>query len=158
LYGPGTSLPSAQSIEVLNETLNGPRPGPAMPLFAATRGYFVEFNRSAPFSAPLAGMAFPLTSTVHSDDAETLMSNVSTVRDMAATARCLIENAEIALAPLALHYPPVAMPTSLSREIVSRWLSAILRHAAGAGVASITLADDLIAATGYRPASGALES
>lgn len=142
LYGPGISLPSEPTIKLWHNLLNVPE-GRFIPLFAATRGYFVEFNRSVPFEAPIAGIAFPLTATVHSDDAETIVGNVATVRDMAQTGRHLTSTSEIALLPLALYHPPAAAATKLSEPQVVRWLMATLRHAVAARVTSITLADDL---------------
>jgi hypothetical protein len=141
-YGPGTSLPDASAIERWRDALAGSA-GKSIPLFAATRGYFVEFNRSIPFRAPIAGIAFPLTATVHSDDAETVMSNVTTIRAMAETGRRLTQVSEIALAPLALRYPPGAALPNLSNDLVEQWLTATLRNARDAGVTSITLSGEL---------------
>ncbi|HET9444914.1 MAG TPA: hypothetical protein VFO35_01560 [Steroidobacteraceae bacterium] len=144
LYGPGTCLPSRQSIEAWQEALDGATAGQGIPLFAATRGYFVEINRAVPVVAATTGVAFPLTATVHSDDADTLMSNVSAVRDMIGTARHLMPGSAVALAPLALYYPPAATRGGLPGDVVTRWFAATASNAAAAGVSSITLAEDLL--------------
>jgi hypothetical protein len=144
-YGRGTSLPTESAIELWRSLLHAPA-GRFIPLFAATRGYFVEFNRTVPFAAPIAGIAFPLTATVHSDDTQTLMSNVATIGAMAQTGRNLTRASEIALMPLALYHPAASAPTKLSDTRIVQWLMATLRHAMAARVTSITLADDVASA------------
>jgi hypothetical protein len=145
LYGQAVSLPSVAALERWRRAM-GDALTPRLPIFAATHGYFVEFNRAVPFTPPVDGIVFPLTATVHSDDPETVMSNVGTVRDMAETARRLTKTAAVALVPLALYHPPAAKPVQVPEAFVLKWLTATLRHATEAGVTSITLADDLATA------------
>jgi hypothetical protein len=147
VYGSGSSLPGAEAIRRWRRALQSSTEA-SVPVYAGTRGYFVEFNRSAPWVAPADGVAFPLTGTVHSDDTETLLSNVATVREMVVTARQLTDVDQFALAPLALYHPPARRPTVLSRDAALEWLAATLRHAIAVGVTSITLADDLVSAIG----------
>lgn len=144
-YGPGTALPSESAIELWHNLLNAGK-GRFIPLVAATRGYFVEFNRAVPFVAPITGIAFPLTATVHSDDAQTVMSNVATIGAIAKTGRHLTRTSDIALLPLALYHPPAAASTKLSDTHIVRWLMTTLRRAVAARVTSITLADDVASA------------
>jgi len=117
-----------------------------MPLLAATRGYFVEFNRSVPLDAPLSGIAFPLTATVHSDDETTIIENVATLGDMAQTARQITQASDVTLEPLALYHPAPASPRTFPRGLITPWLTATLIHAALTGVTSVTLADDVLQA------------
>jgi hypothetical protein len=145
LYGQAVSLPSVAALEHWHRAM-GDAFTPRLPIFAATRGYFVEFNRAVPFTPPVDGIAFPLTATVHSDDPETVMSNVGTVRDMAETARRLTKTAAVALVPLALYHPQATKPVQVAEAFLLEWLTATRRHATAAGVTSITLADDLATA------------
>jgi hypothetical protein len=143
LYGEGMSPPSAVRIANWRRALDAV--GAAdLPLFAATRGYFVEFNRSGerPTGA-LSGFSFPLTATVHADDPRTIAENVATIRDIAATARHLTHSPSLSIAPLALYYPP-SLASTFPREMIAPWLAATLMYAAAAGATSVTLANDVV--------------
>lgn len=141
IYGEGTALPTKSDSEQWRRTLD--RPALAhVPLLAATRGYYVEYNRSVPLDAAVKGISFPLTATVHSDDAATIVDNIRTIHDMAETARELTGLAPLALAPLALYFPPTSK--RFPPQLVAAWFAATLIHAALAGISSITLADDLV--------------
>jgi len=153
LYGLGTAAPEPAALAWWNTVLNR-ESRRVIPVFAAVRGYFVEFNRARGDAISMAGIAFPLTATVHSDDVETLMSNVTTIRHMATSARELFGQPEIALAPLALYHPP--RRESLQRlpdERVAQWLEAALSNIVTAGVTSVTLADDVLRAFKATPAA-----
>lgn len=145
IYGPGTSLPSANAIERCRQGLNDLSLS-QIPLLSATRGYFVEFNRSVAFDSSASGIAFPLTATVHTDDVPTIVGNVATLRDMAATARRLTSLSHLAVAPLGLYFPSSRQPQNFSRPLVAPWLAATLIHAAAAEITSMTLAEDVIQA------------
>ena len=141
LYGAALAPPSTASLANCRATLNAA--GAAdLPIFAATRGYFVEFNRSsdAPLGSPVA-IAFPLSATVHGDDALTIGENVATIVAMANTAR-LLQISKLALAPLALYYPSSPQSPGFVPAMIAPWLTATLMYAAIAGVSSITLAED----------------
>ena len=143
VYGEGTALPTKSGIEHWRRALD--RPGLThVLLLAATRGYYVEYNRSEPLDAAISGIAFPLTATVHSADAATIVDNVRTIRDMAETARQLTGLSELVLAPLALHFPPAKQ--QFPQRLVAPWVAATLMHAALAGISSVTLADDVVEA------------
>lgn len=145
ISGPGTSLPCAQAIERLRQKLESS--GPLnFPLVAATQGYFVEFNRGVKFEAPVGGVAFPFTATVHGDDTDTITENVAALVDIAETARHLTGVSEIVISPLALYYPRVANPSRFPKVLVRPWFTATLIHAALAGMTSITLAADVLGA------------
>jgi hypothetical protein len=146
IYGSRTSVPLATDVEHWRRHIDASRDQWKAPLFAATRGYFVEFNRNIPFDAPVAGVAFPLTATVHSDDAETITDNVVAIRAMADTARHLTGLSEIVVAPLALYYLRSMTPRRFSGELVNPWLAASLIHAASARITSVTLAQDVLEA------------
>ena len=90
LYGEGESPPSAVRIASWRRALDAAG-AEDLPLFAATRGYFVEFNRSAGLqpAGALSGLSLPLTATVHVDDPCTIAENVATILDMADAARHL---------------------------------------------------------------------
>jgi D-apionolactonase len=143
IYGPGTSLPSPAAIKRWRDEFNA-SVGLDIPLRAATRGYFVEFNRVRPLMAPVSGIAFPLSATVHSDDAQTIMDNVATIRDIAETARQLAPGMELAIAPLALYHPQRAAPTTFPNQLLVPWLTATLTYAAASGITSITLGEDIV--------------
>ena len=143
IYGPSTSPPSRLTLERCRQAIAAV--SGSVPVWAATSGYFVEFNRAIPFDLPVDGIAFPLTATVHSDDAATVNQNVATIRDMADTARELARGRRLALAPLAVRFPPSA-GRSLAPPLVASWLVQTLKHATQAGVTGITLADDVIRA------------
>src|SRR5262249_42356360 len=120
-------------------------------LFAATRGYYVEFNRAAPFDLDVDGVAFPLSATVHSDDAATIADNVRAIVDMANTVREVTHLREIAIAPLALYFPPRASESAFPAEAFEPWLRQTLKYAREAGVGSITFAPDVVAALRAQP-------
>jgi hypothetical protein len=146
VYGAGPAAPCAQAVSRWRESLNQPG-APAIPVLAAARGYFVEFNRGVSWESDSESIAFPLTATVHGEDALTIAENVGTVFDIAETARALThsESLAIAVAPLALHYP-AKMPRRFPREMFAPWCAATLMHCAAAQIASVTLADDLVQA------------
>jgi hypothetical protein len=145
LYGAGTAPPSAASITNWRRALDAAGAA-GVPIFAATRGYFVEFNRSLGARLGSAsGISFPLTATVHSDDPTTIAENVATIRDIAYTARYVIQTHELAIAPLALYYPSSAA-REFPRVMIAPWLAATFMYAAIAGVASVTLANDVASA------------
>ena len=77
LYGPRTSLPPVAMVERWRRQLGSTGSQRDIPVLVATRGCFVEFNRGVAFDATVSGIAFPLTATVHSDDAETISDNVT---------------------------------------------------------------------------------
>jgi hypothetical protein len=146
VYGEGVSLPPASSVSSWRRALDGVGVK-GIPIFAATRGYFVELNRSAsPLLSVETGVCFPLTATVHADDAITIAENVETIKDMAWAARHFTATSTIALVPLALHYPATKSPT-FPHDLVAPWLTATIMWAAAAGIASITLASDVANAT-----------
>jgi hypothetical protein len=114
------------------------------PVLAATHGYFVEFNRDTPLADSLSGIAFPLTATVHSNDPDTVVDNVAAIRDIANTARKLLHNPCIALAPLAFYHPKPQSLRKFPALLARPWLVACAIETALAGVTSITLDDDVI--------------
>jgi hypothetical protein len=144
VYGAGNALPSARAVEQWRKAVEAIGSAPTIPIFAATRGYFVELNRSVPLDLPVSGVAFPLSATVHSDDEETIVDNVATVCDMAATLRHLTPSTQIALAPLALYYPAPPSPTRFPPRLVVPWVTAMIINATAAQVGSITLAEDAL--------------
>jgi hypothetical protein len=148
LYGTGPTAPEAADLQLWVGLLNHGG-GERIPVFAAVRGYFVEFNRALDGTAakvmPKVGMAFPLTATVHSDDFETVMSNVATIVDMSATVRALSGKSDIALMPLALYYPTRTEPINrLSGDELLRWMQSMLSNVVSAGITSLTVADDIL--------------
>jgi D-apionolactonase len=146
LYGPTASLPAPDSVEPWRRRLESLTLPSNIALLAGTRGYFVEFNRGADSRAAVSGTAFPLTATVHSDDAETIADNVAAIREMAHSARVRSGCNEVAVTPLALYYPAHPRSQHFPREMVVPWLAATLIHTSLAGIASVTLASDVIEA------------
>ena len=139
-------LPAAADVSRLRKALDA---GPArpLPLLVSPGGYFVEFNRNQRLELQVDGIAFPLTSTVHSDDSATILENRCAVSDMVKTLRYLTGKSHIAISPLALNLP--------SREnghfpsaLIAPWLLAVLGFAAQADVTSITLAADVLEGLG----------
>jgi D-apionolactonase len=145
LYGVGSLAPLAAALERLRQALNSSAALTDVPILAATRGYFVEFNRAVPLNVPISGIAFPLTATVHSDDVDTIADNVATIRDIADTARDLMQLPELAVAPFALYHPPSEPPRNFPPHLICPWLTATLIHAALARVTSVTLGEDVLA-------------
>lgn len=143
VYGSGTGLPSAWAIESWRRVIQDATSS-QVPVLAATRGYYVEYNRSAPLAAPTQGIAFPLSATVHSDEVGTIIDNAATVADMARTARQLMRVAELAIVPLALYYPCTPHQANFPPPLVVPWVAATTIHAALSGITSLTLAHDLI--------------
>jgi D-apionolactonase len=145
IYGPGQGLPEADAMAQWRRSLASVNLA-HVPLLAATRGYFAELNRASWGLESVAdGVAFPHTSTVHGDDLATIIDNVTTIRDMAETARPLTRRGILGLAPLAFYYPRVeqrAFPPNLAAP----WLAANLLQAAAAGASAITLDADVAAA------------
>jgi len=150
LYSAEVAVPAPKDFQRFRRELEEFPALTDVPVLAATQGYFVEFNRAVPSNEPYSGLAFPLTSTVHSDDVETVVDNVGTIRDIADTTRKLLLGRLIAVAPLALYYPsnsPRRFPARLARP----WLVALVIESALAGVTSVTLANDIIAELGTLP-------
>jgi D-apionolactonase len=143
VYGAGTGLPSAWAIESWRRAIQDATSS-QVPVLAATRGYYVEYNRAAPLGTATQGIAFPLTATVHSDEVGTIVENAATVADMASTARQLMRLAELAIVPLALYYPCTPQQANFPPPLILPWLTATTIHAALSGITSITLAHDLI--------------
>lgn len=143
VFGAGTGLPSAWAIESWRRAIQDASRS-QVPLLAATRGYYVEYNRSVALAAPTQGIAFPLTATVHSDEVGTIVDNVATIQDMASTARQLTRLPELAIVPLALYYPGTPPVANFPPPLALPWLAATTIHAALAGITSITFAHDLI--------------
>jgi hypothetical protein len=143
VYGSGTGLPSGWAIKSWRRAIQDATSS-HVPVLAATRGYYVEYNRSTPLAAPTQGIAFPLTATVHSDEIGTIVENVATVRDMADTARRLARYPELAIVPLAFYYPGTPHSANFPPPLVLPWLVATTIHAALAGITSVTFAHDLI--------------
>jgi hypothetical protein len=142
LYGTGASPPSSASIEHCRSVFRAARVN--LPIFAATRGYFVEFNRTLAIQPEFrGGVSFPLTGTVHSDDALTVAENVLAIRDIADTVRLKAQARAVAIAPLALYYPSPPARPRFSPDMVAPWLAAMTLQAAAAGAGSITLAEDI---------------
>jgi hypothetical protein len=146
LYGPSASRPSATVIQRWRQRIDSIGAQVSIPLLAATRGYFVEFNRGVALDASATGIAFPLTATVHSDDAVTITDNVSAIHDMVETARHLTGLTDIVIAPLALYYPALTTKSNFLRDLIRPWLAASLIYAALARVTSVTLAEDVFEA------------
>jgi hypothetical protein len=115
-----------------------------IPLLAAAKGHFVEFNRNLPIPTDIDGAAFPLSSTVHGDDPETVSENIPAVSDMVQTARRLTGKSMVSISPLALYWPPSEGEKRFPSALVEPWLSGVISFAASAGVSSITLADDVV--------------
>lgn len=151
LYGGGTALPSSGAVERWRREIVdcGGAEGVVPPLFAATKGYFVELNRGVESGLAVDGVGFPLTATVHGDDAEEIGANVSAIEDMAGTACTRTHTGPVCVAPLALYYPPSAAERrSFPAELVAPWLVATLIHAGLGGVRSVTVAGDVIESLG----------
>lgn len=138
------ALPAANSVEKIRATLlAGEVDG--IRLLAVPKGHFVELNREVPLNLPVDGFAFPLTSTVHSEDPTTIIDNIAAVTDMVGTAlRITGKKAQVSIAPLALYFPTAENPGSFPEPLVIPWLTGIVARAAAAGVASITLAADVV--------------
>lgn len=148
VYGSGTSLPSLDAISRVRQFVE--KAGvPEMPLYAATRGYFVEHNRALKFDLPVSGIACPLSPTVHGESAEALAENVAAIVDIGDTARHLTGLPQIAISPLALRYPRALAPSAVvvPASVVLPWMAASLGYAALAGITSVTLAADLVEAS-----------
>jgi hypothetical protein len=152
LRGSGTQLPSAERVAAAKRWL-AVFPSPS--ILSATAGYYVEHNRNVPLEGAVHGIAFPLTATVHSEDAATVRANVPTISDMVRTAREVHAPRSIAIAPLALHFP-ARLHHGFPQGMAAPWFAATLMHAALAGVTSVTLADDVLDAIGDNPLLDAL--
>ena len=135
-------LPTATGVTRVRAALQG-SPASRIPVLASPTGYFVELNRNELFELDVDGIAFPVSSTVHVDDAGTILENTSTVGDMIATARRLTGKPRIAISPLALY---LQKPESnrFPPALIAPWLTSIVALAAEAGVISITLSEDVV--------------
>lgn len=153
IYSPGTSVPTRDDLQRLRQVLKEFPTLVDVPILAATQGYFVEFNRAVPLDRQFSGIAFPLTATVHSDDANTIIDNVATIHAIADTSRKLLPGSSIVVAPLAFYYPPHDPPRQFPANLARSWLVASLIEATLAGVSSVALADDVIRELARRPPS-----
>jgi len=143
VFGNGTGLPSGWAMESWRKVIQDATSS-QVPVLAGTRGYYVEYNRSAPLGGATQGITFPLSATVHSDEVGTIVDNAATIADMASTARQLMRLAELAVVPLALYYPCAPKKANFPPPLALPWLTATTIHAALSGVTSITLAHSLI--------------
>lgn len=143
LRGAGASLPAASAVTRARQTWQRAFGHPP-PILAATRGYFVEFNRGIPLDLAADGIAFPVSATVHADDVRTISENVATVEDMVSTARILSGCRSVCVSPLALYHPPSSNAIRFSNSLVALWLVGTLTHAARANVDAVTLAPDVV--------------
>src|ERR1700722_18661184 len=134
-------LPTAEAVARVRQAL---RSGPAsrIPLLASPNGYFVEFNRNEPFELDVDGIAFPVSSTVHADDADTILANVGAVGDMIAAARRVTGKSLISISPLALYLRKQAAGNRFPQALIVPWLTSIVALGVRAGVDSITLSSD----------------
>jgi hypothetical protein len=139
LYGENNAPPSDVSIRRWKEAVD-------IPIFAGTRGYFVEFNRKRVLSGSAAGIAFPLTSTVHGNDSDTIIDNVPTIVSIAATARKVTGYDRIVISPLSLYHPPGVRPSRFPKHLVRAWLIAMLIQSAAARIESVVLSTDILEA------------
>jgi hypothetical protein len=146
LYGEDNAPPSDASIRLWKEAID-------IPIFAGTHGYFVEFNRQRQLSGEAAGIAFPLTSTVHGDDPDTIIDNIPTIVSMAETARKLTGYERIVISPLALYHPSGVRAERFPAHLVRPWLIAMLIHSAAARIESIVLSDDISRAINFNEPS-----
>lgn len=154
LYGPGTLLPPAIAFSRWRLGLEKAAEDWDIPLSAGTRGYFVELNRGTTFDLPVSGISFPLTATVHSDDAETICGNVAAIQDIARTSLRLTGADQVSITPLALYYPPSRMTQPFPATLVTPWLAATLIHAALGGVDTVILASDILASLATTDSEG----
>jgi hypothetical protein len=136
-------LPTAQAVAQVRAALRDSL-GARIPLLASPNGHFVEFNRGRPFNLDVDGIAFPLSPTVHAQDAQTILENACAVRDMVTTAREVTGKSRISLSPVALCLTPAGKPLEVGRAVATAWMAAVLAQAAETGVASVTLASDLL--------------
>ena len=146
LSGSGASLPSAAAISRWRLELERAAPGWNAPLSAATKGYFVELNRSVPFNLRVSGVAFPLSATVLSGDPEIICENVAAIQEMAQTGLRLTGTDQLSIMPLALYYPPSRSTQPFPASLVAPWLAATLINAAQGAIGTVTLASDILAA------------
>jgi hypothetical protein len=119
--------------------------GLQVPVLAGTHGYFAELNRPNVQSTSTDGVAFPLAHTVHACDVATIAENISSIADMADTARRRWHSSQIAVAPLALFYP-LGDANDFPTQLLAPWLTATLIHAALAQVETVTLSTDVLVA------------
>jgi len=136
-------LPASAGVKAVRAILRG-TPAAQIPLLACPTGYFVELNRNRPFDLDVDGVAFPVSSTVHGDDADTIVENFAAVGDMIATARNLTGKSRISISPLALYLPLSPAAGRYPRSLLTPWLTSLASHAAAAGVHSLTLANDIV--------------
>jgi hypothetical protein len=148
VYGEGSAPPTAEAVKSWRAVV-AKASGRSIPVLAATRGYFVEFNRDAGRWDSADGIAFPLSATVHGVDALTIAENVGTIVDLARTAREVLGVSKIVISPLALHYPSQESAT-FPQGMVGAWLTAMLIHCSLAQVSSVRLAADVVDALPVR--------
>jgi len=163
LSGEGPELPSPADLARLRDMLSGAGLA-STPVLAATRGYFVEFNRGVPFDLDVDGIAFPVSPTVHGEDLRTAFENGAVVADMVRAGRRLTGCERVAVAPLDWRFPAVPDGSPAPPRAVGLWALSALLNAVQAGAESICLGRDAVAgleSLAGRPAStlsGALES
>ena len=140
---PTRPLPTAAGIKRMRDILRGTAAS-QIPLLASPTGYFVELNRQQPFELEVDGVAFPLSSTVHGGDVETILDNAHAVGDVVEAARRLTAKKCVAISPLALYVPPRADSSCFPKRLIMPWLATLIAQASSAGAESITLAADVI--------------
>ncbi|MCU1672123.1 MAG: hypothetical protein JWN77_236 [Frankiales bacterium] len=135
-----------------------------LPVFSGTSQFFTELNRARPDYAGLAGVGFSLNPQVHASDDRSVMDNVESIPDIAASARLLYPVARICIAPVHLLGPNGPFPSGPTAPgggdpaldlrhgalFGAAWTVALLEAAARAKIEFLTLYD-LVGPRGLAP-------
>lgn len=124
----------AEQMQAARRALGG-----GVPLIAGTLGYFADLNRNRPEAAPADGVCFTANPQVHQTDDATLAENAGGMGAAVECAREWAEGRSVHVSPATLW--PRKWHTLDARQkgwLAAVWTVASLKHAAAAGVASIT--------------------
>ncbi len=147
ISGAGGPLPSAEAIARLRATLRRGATA-SVPLLVAAKGYFADLNRLTNFPLEADGCAFPLSSTVHGDNASTITENIPAVADLVKTARNLTGKSLISVSPISLYHPVGTGAERWPMPLLTTWLCGVISHASCAGASFLTLGEDVITGLG----------
>lgn len=136
-------LPTPEAVAQFRGALKGTG-AQGIPLLVVPNGHFVEFNRGMPFDLGVDGIAFPLSPTVHGQDAETILENAQVVRTMVDTGRGLTAKPYVSISPLSLAPSSAGRQPAVSRSVVTAWRALVLAQCQAVGVDAVTLSSDLL--------------
>ncbi|MDZ4768462.1 MAG: hypothetical protein SGJ24_04990 [Chloroflexota bacterium] len=152
----GEGVTSAETMRLVRESIGT---SGALAIGGGTNGHFVDLNRARPAVDAFAVASFALSPQVHAIDNQTMIEELTTIADMAATARSFLADTQIAISPVTLkrnwtpldHAPGAIRTDGLPAQVDARqaalsgagWTLGLIAAAARARINSLTLYESI---------------